>query len=424
MPALEMAQETGRLVSWLKREGEFVNKGEPLMEIETDKVTIEIESPGSGVLSGIRAQDDEDVPVGQVIAFLISEGETPPASEYVPSSIVASPVARRIAAEHGLELSEIAASSGQIGKAEVLAHIQAQPKSIMLPTSQKTLASPKARRLAIENSLSLDTFSGSGPYGAVIVRDVLADIQQFLEPSALSIEAREYRVVPMIGIRKTIAERLQVSYQTAPHISLTLSIDMTETLRLFEQSKEIVESRSGHPLTLTTVLSRVVSTALLKHPRINAHLVGAEIHEYAAVHLGIAVALDEGLIVPIIRHVERKGLASLQADLQDVTTRAREGNLSPNEVRGGTFTLSNLGMFGIEQFTAILNPPQVGILAIGTIKETAVGVDGQLALRPIMQMTLNADHRVVDGAVGAGFLKTLKELLEAPYQLLLDDFVG
>jgi pyruvate dehydrogenase E2 component (dihydrolipoamide acetyltransferase) len=232
-------------------------------------------------------------------------------------------------------------------------------------------------------------------------------------------ESNEYVVVPIVGIRKTIAERLQASYQKAPHIALTLSVDMSETQRLIAAVSDMVRSQSGHALTLTSVIAKLVASVLLRHPRLNTHLIGGEIRQFRSVHMGIAVALQEGLIVPVVRDIQQKGLAAIQAEISDLSARARAGTLKPSEVRGSTFTISNLGMFGIEQFTAILNHPEVGILSVGTITDVPTGVEGEITLRPMMQLTLNADHRVVDGAVAAHFLQDLKRTIASPYQLFV-----
>ncbi len=414
MPALEMAQDSGKLVRWLKAEGDTVRKGEPLMEVETDKVTVEIEAPAAGILSSLSARDGDEVPVGRTIALLVSESELAVAR---PSAIAASPVARRIAAEHKLDLGQLANGAGRIEKADVLEYLKARDAGSetvvrLIP------ASPKARRLALDHGLELTALSGSGPDGAVLVSDVQAVLRRQKADVLAAAASDEYRVVPISGMRRVIAERMQASAQV-PQIALTSSADMTEVLRLVEKLKPAILTETGHRLTLSAVLAKAIGAALLRHPRLNAHVVGPEIREFAAVHLGIAVALDDGLIVPVVQQVERKGLAALQTELVDLTGRARIGKLKAGEIKGSTFTLSNLGMFGVEHFTAILNPPEVGILAVGAIQERAVGVDGQLALRPFMQMTLCVDHRAVDGAVGAAFLKTLKETLENPYLLMV-----
>lgn len=437
MPALEMAQDSGRLVRWLKAEGEFVHKGEPLMEIETDKVVVEIEASGSGVLSNVTAHPGDDVPVGQVIALLQPVGEPLPAAREAPPgsapalphlgrSMPVTPVARRLAAEHALAVAQIpvAAEARRITKDDVLSYLKSRQDlaGITAVSPRLRRASPKARRLASEAGLELGTLAASGPGGAVLAADVDKAVTQSSQSSpASSPPARpsgEYTALPLSGMRKVIASRLHASYQAAPHVALSLSADMTQVLHLCESLQAAAQARLGHRLTLTAVLCKVLGSALLEHPRLNAHLVEQELRQFSTVHLGVAVALADGLIVPVIRHSERAPLFSIQAALLDLAERARQGRLGLDEVSGSTFTLSNLGMFGIEHFTSILNAPEVGILSVGAVKDTAVGVDGQLALRPMMQMTLNVDHRAIDGAVGAAFLKTLRELLENPYLLL------
>lgn len=458
MPALEISQDTGTLVHWLKSEGDLVQKGDPLMEIETDKVTVEIESPGTGVLANITAQPGDEVPVGQLIALLLAEGELPlesesplegeelseretqsetrkviPTSENSParelSKVVATPVARRLAEENGIDLAEISDAIGadRIQKAHVLAYLESRTSMKDHRDDQEdpkhfTTASPKARRLASEHGLDMATLAGSGPDGAVLAGDVQEALavrsKSTLASRALPTKSGEPRVIPVKGMRKVIADRLQESYQTAPHISLSLSADVTEILRISERLSSAVQEETGHPLTMTAILAKVVGATLCEHPRLNAHLVDDEIREFSDVHLGIAVALEDGLIVPVIRSVEQRGLSSIQSELNDLTSRARKGTIKLNEVKGGTFTISNLGMFGIEHFTAILNPPEVAILSIGTVTDVPVGVDGEVVLRPIMQVTINADHRAVDGAVAARFLAALKKALENPWLLL------
>ena len=458
MPALEISQDIGTLVHWLKSEGDLVQKGDPLMEIETDKVTVEIESPGTGVLANITAQPGDEVPVGQLIALLLDEGETPSEPEVPPeggepsereapsetknvasvpedfpvrerNKVGATPVARRLAEENGIDLTDVSVAIGAetIQKAHVLAYIESQKLLKDRREDEEAplcliMASPKARRLASEHGLDIASLPGSGPDGAVLAGDVqkaLVDPSKgTLESQKLPTTSDEHTIIPIKGIRKVIAERLQASYQTAPHISLSLSADVTEVLRISERLSSAVQEETGHPLTMTAILAKVVGATLREHPRLNAHLVDDEIHEFSAVHLGIAVALEDGLIVPVIRSVQQRGLSSIQSELSDLTSRARKGTIKLNEVKGGTFTISNLGMFGVEQFTAILNPPEVAILSIGTITDVPVGVDGEVVLRPIMQVTINADHRAVDGAVAARFLSALKKALENPWLLL------
>ncbi len=437
MPAMEMAQNTGKLVHWLKTEGEFVNKGEPLLLIETDKVTVEIEAPASGILSNLTAVDGDEVSVGHVIAQLLTMEESScrvEASRQSPGAgpfkehkqVAVTPVARRLAEERGLDLSQIPVRAGRIEKGDVLAYLESHQTSSAQSQSQSSTrlipASPKARRLAAEQGLEWANLVGSGPQGAVLAADLKVALGKpvAVEPAVVSSlhGAGEYRVVPITGIRQTIAQRLLASYQNAPHIALTISVNMTEARRLIERLGPDPQSPTKGSLTTTAVLARIIGLILLKYPRLNAHLVEGEIREFTSVHLGIAVALDEGLIVPVIRSIEHKGLWSIQSELQELSERARTRALKPHEVRGSTFTVSNLGMFGIEQFTSILNPPEVGILSVGVIHDTPVAISGDITLQPMMQITLNADHRAVDGALAAAFLQALKQSLENPYLLL------
>lgn len=422
MPKMEMAQDTGTVVRWLKSEGSQVAKGEPLLEIETDKVTVEVEAPGSGILSAIAAQAGEEVPVGQVIALLRSLEEVKQTTgldiAISAAKATATPVAQRIAAAHNVDLSQVQAEGRRINKQDIEAHLtgsqQRQSPARLAP------ASPLARRLAREKGLEINQINGSGPAGVVLAADVRAARPVSAPPVEMEMpELVNYRVIPLKGMRKTIAERLQHSAQTAPHIALTLAVNMTEVERLMAKLAGPVQQETGYELTLTAVLARVTALALTHHPRLNAHLVDEEIREFGEVGLGIAVALDDGLIVPVIHQAEHKGLATLQSELNDLVKRARAGKLARAEVTGGTFTISNLGMYGIEQFTAILNPPEVGILAVGAMTPSPVEIEGQLVLRPSMRLTLMVDHRAVDGAVGAQFLATLKAMLENPYRLLM-----
>ncbi len=380
MPALEMSQESGVLVQWLKSEGEFVGQGEPLMEIETDKAVMEIEASAAGILSSVTARPGDEVPVGQVIAWLLEEGEQPPA-----------------------EQSESA--SGEPPRADTPAieapGKKAAPAGPSRPARGRVRASPKTRRMARELGIDLSTVVGSGPGGAILPDDLSSATADSPAPEAP--DQGEYRVVPLKGTRRTVAERTRDSYRDAPHISLSLAIDVSAS-----------QNETTGQTKLTPLLLKRVAACLLRHSRVNAHLVGAEIREFRSVHLGVAVALDEGLVVPVIRNVQQKGVPEIQSELEELAARAREKRLQPQEMQGGTFTVSNLGMYGISQFTSILNPPEVGILSVGTVRESPVAVDGEVVLRPLMNVTLNADHRAVDGAVAAQFLQTLKELIEHP----------
>jgi pyruvate dehydrogenase E2 component (dihydrolipoamide acetyltransferase) len=431
MPAMEMDQTTGRLLTWLKQEGERVRKGEPLLEIETDKVTVEIESPADGRLVGVQAEEGADVPVGKVIAWILGEGEMlptkgvpstaaqtdAPAKEKAPS---ATPVAQRVASIHGVDIRAVTAQGPKIMRADVDAYLATQSRA----TTKRPRSSPRARRLAVAEGLALTEISGSGPLGAIVVKDVFAAIQQraadkpLLQQATVTPDQTGVKREPLSAIRKVIAQRM-TSSAAAPHIALTLSVDAGPLRQLLDELEPTMVAQGGRRPSLTTGIVRVLAALLPRHPYLNAHFIDGEIHLFSPVHVGIAVAREQGLIVPVLRHVERKGIAALQAELSDLSGRAQDGTLKPDEVRGSTFTLSNLGMFGIESFTAILNPPEVAILSVGAVVDTPVGRNGQIVLRPMMQVTLNADHRVIDGAVAASFLRDFKELVEHPARLLL-----
>jgi len=401
MPALEMSQEKGLLVRWLKAEGQFVHKGEPLMEIETDKALTEIESPDSGVLSQISARPGEEVPVGQVIAvLLIRESE-----ESVPQT-------HEIAASQNPTPHTIIQSESLSKQIRGPALVDPVPTTRNDQNAKTILASPKARRLAAQAGIDLSSMPGSGPDRAILTKDILA-----LSTPAPNDGEPEFNTIEVRGMRRIIADRLQHSAQEAPHITLSLSVDMSRAKDQIRNWNTLSASPGPPTLTMTSLICKAVVTSLLLHRKLNSHFLGEEIREYRNVHLGVAVALDEGLVVPVIRNAEKKDLASIQTELAHLANRARLRQLQSYELKGSTFTLSNLGMFGIEQFTAILNPPEVGILSVGMIKDTPIAFDGQVVLRPLMHVSISVDHRAVDGAVAARFLGAVKKQLEDPASL-------
>jgi pyruvate dehydrogenase E2 component (dihydrolipoamide acetyltransferase) len=444
MPALEMAQESGRLLRWLKREGESVTKGEPVMEVETDKVTVEIPSPDSGVLGGILIKEGDEVPVGQTIAWLLAPGETPPASvATVPSGrtasktlagtatsqpkvvppkstpvIEASPIARKIAEEHGIDLALVKSNGRRIEKADVLAYVQAEEKSSKSgltpgPTTEARgrliPASPKARRLAAERNLDLASIHGSGPDGAVLVAD-LPDLTAPARPSA---------TVESIGtVWRVMAERMSHSWTTVPHFYLAREVDAGNLMEWRKRIAPTVEGRTGIKPTITDLLVKVIGFALRDHPRVNAAWAEDGIQFNQEINVGIAVAVEDGLIVPVIRGADGASIGEIAAQRKDLIERAQSRKLRPADISDGTFTLSNLGMYNVDAFNAIINTPQAAILAVGRIVDRVVPIDGQAAIRPMMMMTLSCDHRVVDGARGAEFLDALATLIGDPWRLL------
>ncbi len=406
MPKVDMVQETSIFVEWLKREGATVTKGEPLFVILTDKANIEIESPATGTLAGVRAKRDDVIPVTQVIAYILEPGE----KLEVTGESTAMPVAPpRETVEVPKAQTYVSPIKGQTGKVR---------------------ATPVARRIARETNIDLAQITGRGPGGRIHKADVFAFTEKkrvelpvtsappASTPSAPPTRAAESRRVPLAGPRKIIAERMARSAFTAPHLTISLRVDMTESIRLQTHLTERIQQRTGDRLSFTAILARSVASILNQHPYLNASLDGEEIALWQDVHLGIATSLEDYLIVPVIREAQNKNLEQIAAVLKDLVASARAKRLTLAEMSGSTFTISNLGMFGIESFTAIINPPESAILAVGEIIDTPIGIDGQIVLRPIMQLTLSADHRIVDGVAAARFLGELKATLEDPYLLI------
>jgi pyruvate dehydrogenase E2 component (dihydrolipoamide acetyltransferase) len=393
MPALGMAQETGKLLRWIKTEGEAVTKGEPLMEVETDKVTVEIEAPANGVLGGVSASEGDDIPVGQAIAFILAEGEATP-------EIVDTEAPMAVAAPSN-------GSSGHVPVSETATWPDPTP-------ARRTLASPKARRLAREHGVPIEEIAGSGPYGAVQAADVLA----FTSAGPVAITGTdEPTSAPLQTSRawQVMAERMVGSWQQVPHFYLQRDVDATR----LNSWRDAVRKRAGHEkVTHTDLLVKLCAAALQQHPRVNAQWADGTVAVQAAINVGIAVATDDALIVPVVHGADRLGLRELAARRGELVTRAREKKLRPDDVSGGTFTISNLGMFGVDAFHAIVNTPQAAILAVGRILDKVVAVDGAAVVRPTLTLTLSFDHRVVDGAEGARFLDTLASFVEEPAGLV------
>jgi pyruvate dehydrogenase E2 component (dihydrolipoamide acetyltransferase) len=419
MPKVDMVMETGTFIEWLKQEGDQVEKGTPLFVIMTDKASIEIEAPASGVLAGVTAKPDDVIPVTEVIAHILEPGEELPAEAAAPAAF-SSPV----------EIEEAAPVPEPVQAGRPDRKQAAAPG----PDDGRIRATPVARRLASELGVDLTQVQGRGPRGRIHKADVMAFAEDGAEspatvkpgvttvvPAAVEVplpSARQKDVVPLVGPRKIIAERMAYSAFTAPHITLTLSVDMSEAARLRSRLLASMEQRTGFRLSFTAILIRAVASTLPRHPYLNASLAGDQVILWEDVNVGVATSIEDYLIVPVIREAQTKDLEQVVADLGELVERARAKRLTPSEMAGSTFTISNLGMFGIESFTAIINPPESAILAVGKIVDTPVQVEGQIELRPTMQLTLSADHRMVDGVAGARFLADLKAILENPYLLI------
>jgi pyruvate dehydrogenase E2 component (dihydrolipoamide acetyltransferase) len=388
LPRLGQGMESGTINKWLKSEGERVAKGEPLFEVDTDKVTQEVESDFEGVLLKI-VQREGEAPVGQTIAYIGAEGEEVAEPQTPqPSSPEANLVAERTAAEPEPPAPEPTSNGGRIK------------------------ASPLARRIARERGVDLAALTGTGPDGRIVAEDVeRAEARPAARtPASAAVPAGELERVALTNVRKTIARRLTAAWQ-APVFQLTVSADMTRANELVARSREL---NPDVRVTVTDLLAKVCAQALMRHRDVNVQYADDALLRFPTANVGIAVAAPQGLIVPVLRSVERLSLAEVAAARTDAVSRARDGKLTTQDLEDGTFTISNLGMFGVEQFVAVLNPPQAAILAVGAATDTPVAREGQVVVRPMLTMTLTVDHRAVDGAEGADFLRTVKQFVEDP----------
>lgn len=387
MPALEMAQETGKLLAWRKKEGERVSKGEPLLEIETDKAVVEVEAPADGVLAGIKANEGAEIPVGQTIAWIVAPGEQPPSD-----SEAAIPAAR----------------AGSHAKIEHAAPIVAS--AVAAPVAASARISPKARRLAKELGVDPANVRGSGAGGEILA----SDIEAAAGAGSASSDAPSRIEMPG-SIGRIMAERTTQSWTTVPHFFVSREIDATALNRFRGQ---IGESSPGVRITHSDLLVALVARVLRKHPRLNASWAADGIHLHDHVHMGLAIAVNDGVVAAVIRDAHSATLAEIAAQRGELAERARAGKLRPADIADATFTISNLGMYQVDQFSAIITPPQAAILAVGSIADRVVAVDGKPAVRPMMTLTVSCDHRVADGARAAMFLADLAGAVGEPGQYL------
>jgi pyruvate dehydrogenase E2 component (dihydrolipoyllysine-residue acetyltransferase) len=382
MPALEMAQETGRLIAWRKREGESVAKGETLLEVETDKAVMEIEAPGDGILAGVRVREGSEVPVGQTIAWIVRPGEAPP-KEVSPSEI------------------------GGRTMTSPLLPVSPGPTNREQPAGATPEISPKARRLAREHGVDLGRLHGSGPGGRILAEDILAARAAQTTP----VPAGEENLSP---VGRLMAERTTRSWTTVPHFYLVRDVDAGALLQARTKMAPAIEKTHGIRPTLTDLLTALVARVLRRHPRVNASWNGNRIRLNHDVNIAIAVAVDAGVVAAVIHNADRSDVAAIGRQRQQLAERARAGRLRTADVAGATFTISNLGMYNVDAFSAIITPPQAATLAVGQIADRVVPVEGQPGIRPMMTMTLSADHRVADGAKAAAFLNDLAQAIQEP----------
>jgi pyruvate dehydrogenase E2 component (dihydrolipoamide acetyltransferase) len=422
LPRLGQGMESGTIVRWLKGEGDPVRKNEPLYELDTDKVTQEVEAETDGVLLRILVLDGE-VGVGTTVAVIGAEGEDPSATD-APAPVAPEPASSAVAAPteaapEAVPAPEGAAASTSGAAPETAASPEAAASPTSSPANGRVKASPLARRIARERGVDLTAVAGTGPDGRVVAKDVETAATSGGSTAAPGAAAAsrsappaQVEIIPLTSTRKTIARRLTEAW-TAPVFQLGASVDATEMLALREDLVRGLPEGAPKP-TVNDLLVKFAAVSLIRHPAVNAQFTGEEIHRYPNANIGIAVAAPNGLVVPVISGADRLSIHEIAGVRSDLVSRARDGKLTLADMAEGTFTISNLGMFGVEQFTAVLNPPQVAILAVGAVKDEAVVVDGEFDIAPLLRLSLTCDHRAIDGADGAQFLQTLVALIEHP----------
>jgi pyruvate dehydrogenase E2 component (dihydrolipoamide acetyltransferase) len=409
MPALEMAQETGKVVSWRKREGEQVAKGEPLLEVETDKAVVEVESPGDGILSSVSAREGAVIPVGQTIAWLLAPGES------APIATAPAQTGRRQDSAAGSTAASAPASS---------------PAS---PAPTELRISPKARRLAREHGVDVTRLRGSGPGGEILAEDIMnaakgagasppaaaaaiPGLAAFPEKGKSQSAAGQIEQFGAVG--RLMAARTAQSWTTVPHFFVTRDADAAALLEMHKRLAVEVERARGIKTTLTDLLIALVARVLAKHPRMNASWTAEGIRHNADVNVAIAVAVEEGVVAPVLHKANLSKIEEIASQRRELAERAKANRLQPADITGGTFTISNLGMYNVDAFTAIIVPPQAGILAVGRVGDRVVAVDGRAAVRPMITLTLSTDHRLADGARAALFLNDVVEAIREPRKWL------
>ena len=418
MEALSPTMEEGRLVKWLKNEGDAVKSGEPLAEVETDKAIMELVARGDGVLRKRLLAEGESRPVGTLVAIIAAKDEN---IDALVAGTAQSTVAVAVAAVGSAPAPKPAQAPQSSPQPPAAATVSAAAiPAISQATGGRTRSSPLARRLASERGLDLRVVQGSGPGGRIIKRDVevapVSGAGMAAVPGHGSrVTGHDFEDIPHTQIRKTIARRLSESIGPIPTFYLTAEFDLT---RVVEMRAAMAAMGDEFKVSINDILLKAVATALAQHPEVNAHWLGDKIRQHYRVHLGMAVATDDGLIVPVIFDADQKGLREISREARELARLARERKLKPEQYTGSTFSVSNLGMMQIDQFTAIINPPEVGILAVGAAADVPVLVDGEFKPRKRLRITMSCDHRAVDGAVGARFLITLRRLVENPLMLV------
>ncbi|MEI7775199.1 MAG: dihydrolipoamide acetyltransferase family protein [Verrucomicrobiota bacterium] len=417
MPKLADTMTEGTLVKWRKQPGDKVAMGDVVAEVETDKATMEMESFEDGIIHELLVQIGQKVPIGSKIAMVLSKGEKPPAPGSVPSS--------------GSSVKSAAPSAPASAAASATGHaVAASPEVTQLASGARLKSSPLARKLAKERGADLASLQGTGPGGRIIAKDVLqaqSGVQIVVAPVAQTVTSVPVaaagagdQVIPLSGMRRIIAERLLLSKTTIPHFYLHIEVDAAPMMKMRAELNAGVDPETGIKLTVNDFVLKAVVAAAVKVPTVNAAFNGDSILQFGSVGLSVAVAVDDGLVTPVVRDAHSKSLVALSLAVKDLATRARSKKLKPDEYQGGTITVSNLGAYGIEFFDAIINPPQAIIVSVGAIvKKAVVGANDTIVAGQRLAIGLSADHRVVDGAVGAQYLAELRRLLESPALLLV-----
>lgn len=416
LPRLGQGMESGTIVRWLKSEGEHVEKGEPLYELDTEKVTQEVEADLAGVLLRILAGEGQEIEVGKAIAVIGEEGEevSEPEPEPEPAAEAEDPteVAEDEAKEEG-EPAPAREDDRERGR-EAAEEVADDQPAQAVDGGGRVKASPLARRIARERGIELSALRGTGPEGRIVAEDVERGETRPAAAAApgVAAPAGEVETIPLTGMRKTIARRMTEAWE-APAFQIAMTADMTAAVSLREALLARTEEGGVRP-TYSDILTKVCAVALMRHRAVNALFAGDEIQVLPTANVGFAVAVPNGLVVPVLRTAETKTIPQLAAERADVVGRIRENKLRQEDLEGGTFTISNLGMYGVDRFVAVLNPPQAAILAVGAIEERPVVRDGELVARPLLELTLTCDHRSLDGATASEFLRTVKQFLEEP----------
>ena len=398
-PKLDEAMRSGKIVKWVKNEGNQVEKGEVIVEIETEKTSFEIEAETSGILSQISAKAGDDVPVGTIIAYILKPGEKAPE--------VSEPVVVARAQE------EASTPSAAVTTKAPVAETAGEAKAIK--------ASPLARNVAKEHNIDLSLVTGTGPGGRITKEDVLQAVEDrkaVTAPTSPEASGMAEEVVPLSTMREVIAERMTQSFQV-PHFYLTVEVDAQELLNTRKQLLPVIENKTGIRLTLTDLIIKMAAKALEDNPSLNCSYVDGGVKLFKRIDIGLVTAVEGGLVVPVIHQANQKSLAEIAQVRAELVQKARTRALTKEEMKGSTFTISNMGMYEIDQFSAIIQPPEAAILAVARIVDKPVVKDGEIVVRPMMTLTLSIDHRVLDGAMGAQFLQSLKNYIENPFDIIL-----